>query len=503
MLNQNLDILNFLNMMDDFVQIMDPDFDIIWMNDSGFKMLKQLNCVPSLHQNIFEAMPFLKQQQEIITKEYLRVINNQEVVVSDDSNNINGKMLHTRTTKLPLTQDGTLYYIITIVNDQTRLMDTINALTIERAQLISLFDSINEAIYVCDFETYDLIYINHTLMSMLQEKTGFSEKEIMSKKCYDLFQKGDKPCSFCSNSILRQNPDSYYQWTHHNEVLDADYILTDKLIQWTDGRTAKFELAIDVTTELRATKKLETTIKQLEHSNKMLEDFAHIVSHDLQEPLRTIVSFLDIVKEHSVECDLDSNVADFIDRAYHGGLRMQKMINELLLLSKLNKQIEPLQKIEIDMHKLLNDIIDDLQIKINETNTQIMLKDLQNVYGEYQLIRQIFLNIINNAIDHRYGNPPVIAIDSVDNIYSILYIIQDNGKGLSQDQIDKTFRWNSEWEPPTSLNGGMGVPICRRAVALHGGTICADSDGQTGTTIYVSLPTEKPDATPENTPEKA
>ena len=382
LLNQNLDILNLLNTMGDFIQIMDPEFDIIWMNDVAIQILKKFDFTPVLQQNIFEVMPFLKDHQENITQEYLRVINKQEIVITEESNEINGHVIHTRTTKLPLSQNGKLFYIITIVNDNTILQEKIND-------------------------------------------------------------------------------------------------------------------------ELQDNIKLETIIKQLEHSNKMLEDFAHIVSHDLQEPLRTIVSFLDIVKEHSVKCDLDSNMADFIDRAYHCGLRMQKMINELLLLSKLNKQIEPIQKIEIDMHKLLNYIIDDLHIKINETNTQIILKDLQSVYGEYQLIRQTFLNMINNAIDHRDGNTPVIAIDSVDNIYSILYIIQDNGKGMNPEQIDQAFYLNSEWEPPTSLNGGMGVPICRRAVALHGGAIYVNSDGQTGTTIYVSLPTEKFAATPENAPEKA
>jgi len=137
------------------------------------------------------------------------------------------------------------------ITDRKRATEALN---LEREQLLSIFESINEIIYVADPDTYEILFVNKTL------RDAFG-KDLKGGICYREFQGFDEPCDFCTNNIILKNKGQPYRWEYHNPILDRDHMITDKIIQWTDGRDVRFELAMDITER----KKAEERVKRLNH----------------------------------------------------------------------------------------------------------------------------------------------------------------------------------------------------------------------------------------------
>ena len=484
-IKQNFDIFYFLDNLADYVQIMDKDLNIIWLNDAAKKFAESFGYTKNKSKNLFDWLPFLNSRKNDIIEEYNSVINTGEKVITEENFLINNKTIYTKTIKMPLIKNGEVKYIATIVYNQTDLKNSISNIEAERNRLLGIFDSINEIIYVTDPNTYQIIYVNKYFMDILEKNMGLTTEEIKTHKCYEVFQKLDSPCDFCTNKIICQKPGEPYRWQYYNPSLDMYFLITDKLITWANGNLVRFEIAINITDEIDVQIKLEDTIKKLEQSNKMLEDFAHIISHDLREPLRTVVNFLSILQEPENDV-LDEN-KEWISKAHENSIKMQKMINELLLLSKLNHNID-IDKSKIDVKLIINDIIKDLELKLEETSAIIEIDDnIDDIFGEYLLIKQVFSNLICNAISAvPDGRTPIIKISSIQENGVNTYIVQDNGVGMKKEKIHQIFHENAIWDSPLTLKGGMGIPICRRIAYLHHGVIDAKSDDN-GTFIYFTI----------------
>jgi len=134
---------------------------------------------------------------------------------------------------------------------------TLGALQLEREQLLSIFDSIDEVIYVVDPDTYEILYANRTLRDAFQ-------KDLVGGTCYREFQGFDLPCGFCTNEIILKQKPAPYRWEYHNPILNRDYAIVDRIIQWPDGREVRFELATDITQRLRAEEALRQAHDELE-----------------------------------------------------------------------------------------------------------------------------------------------------------------------------------------------------------------------------------------------
>jgi len=147
-------------------------------------------------------------------------------------------------------KEGKTNGIVEFVRDITEQKITETALKEERAQLISIFDGINEAVYITDPETYEILYVNKFM------KTYYS-KELIGGICYREFHGLEFPCDFCTNDIILENKGAPYQWEFYNASLDKTFYITDKIINWPDGRNVRFELAIDITDRKKAEKVLE------------------------------------------------------------------------------------------------------------------------------------------------------------------------------------------------------------------------------------------------------
>lgn len=231
--------------------------------------------------------------------------------------------------------------------------------------------------------------------------------------------------------------------------------------------------------------KLIKKTAELERSNNDLEKFAYVASHDLQEPLRMIVYYVQLLEEDYKD-KLDSNAIDFINFAVDGSKRMKVLIDDLLLYSRVTRPEKIFEK--IDLNKPLEEALKNLQLSINETNTKILIKPLPEVSANYFQMVSLFQNIIGNAIKFKGKKDPEININWEKEEGEYLFSIKDNGIGFDQKYAEKIFEVFQRLQTTSNISGtGIGLAICKKIVEGHGGKIWAKSEIGKGSTFFFTL----------------
>jgi len=251
-----------------------------------------------------------------------------------------------------------------------------------------------------------------------------------------------------------------------------------------DSYKDELELVVNQRTE-----ELKQAISELKRSNGELENYAHAVSHDLMEPIRNISSFLGLIRKKEKNISGDGQV--FIKHAFESAKRLEKMLAGLLAYSKIKSSNREISK--IDLNELMADIVTDLSYTIEKNEAKIVCKDLPIITGHRSLIRQLFQNLIINAIKFaKPGVPPIVRIEHTRNEDNSIFKIVDNGIGIEEHAQKEVFNLFSRLEQSEHLPGtGLGLSLSQRIVALHNGSISVFSDGKNqGTTFTVVLPAE-------------
>jgi len=237
---------------------------------------------------------------------------------------------------------------------------------------------------------------------------------------------------------------------------------------------------------LRAEEAIKRYTIELERSNKELQQFAYVASHDLQEPLRMVSSFLSLL-ERRYGPQLDQDAKDFIHYAVDGAIRMQSLIYDLLQYSRVGTRGKPFE--EIDLNKIVNQAKENLKIAIKENKANIICNKLPEIQGDDTQLTQVFQNLIGNAIKfHGEKSPEInISTERVDGCYEI--IVKDNGIGIDPLYKDKVFlifqRLHTRDEYPGT---GIGLAICKRIIERHGGNIWVESKLGEGAAFHFSIP---------------
>jgi PAS domain S-box-containing protein len=230
-------------------------------------------------------------------------------------------------------------------------------------------------------------------------------------------------------------------------------------------------------------------LEALERSNSELEQFAYVASHDLQEPLRAIVGFLQLL-QNRYEDRLDETGRHFIERSVKAGHRMQTLIRELLTLSRVNTKGATFAP--TDLNDLVEDVRDNLQSIIKEKNAEIICARLPELTIDANQIRSLFQNLIVNAVRYNESPKPIIEIgcQQQDNLYH--FFVKDNGVGISPKFYQRIFivfqRLHTEREHPGT---GLGLALCKKIVERHGGAIWVQSQPEAGSTFHFTLPRKR------------
>jgi len=234
-------------------------------------------------------------------------------------------------------------------------------------------------------------------------------------------------------------------------------------------------------------KKLQIQTKALIKSNQELEQFAYIASHDLQEPLRMVTSFLSQLekKYHNI---LDAKGKQYIDFAVDGAYRMRNIILDILEYSKIGKNEE--EKESIDLNKIIDEACKMNNQKIKETKATILYANLPVIISYKIPLIQIFHNLIGNALKYQNeNNPPNISIDATEHDKNWLFSIKDNGIGMEKEYLEKIFVIFQRLHTKNEYGGnGVGLAIVKKLIENLNGTIWVESEVNKGSTFHFTLP---------------
>ena len=269
--------------------------------------------------------------------------------------------------------------------------------------------------------------------------------------------------------------------------LDNERELTEELSSANEELQAISEEVQTSNDELKhAQTNLSKLVSELKMSNKELEQFAYVASHDLQEPLRMITSFTQLL-EKRYKGQLDADADDYMGFVVDGAHRMKELIDDLLEFSRLNTDVREFELVIMEI--ALEDVLRNLKPTIKENKAQISHDYLPNIIGDHVQIIQLLQNLIGNAIKFKGNTPPEIHISAQDQSNQWLFSVNDKGIGIDknhQKQIFSIFkRLHTREEYPGT---GIGLSISKRIVEGHGGQIWIESELGRGSTFYFTIP---------------
>jgi PAS domain S-box-containing protein len=249
---------------------------------------------------------------------------------------------------------------------------------------------------------------------------------------------------------------------------------------------------MDVTERHAAEQALRELNMRLAQSNRELQEFASVASHDLQEPLRKIQAFGDRLRSRYGEV-LGDDGRDYLERMLQAAQRLQRLISDLLAFAQVSSRGLPFEQVNLNV--LLQEVVSDLESQIERTGGVIRIGALPTLIADPTQMRQLFQNLISNALKfHRPDVAPVVAIDAepigpASNPTGYRISVTDNGIGFDEKYLDRVFTIFQRLHARSAYEGtGIGLAICRRIAERHNGTLTANSTPGSGTTFFVTLP---------------
>jgi PAS domain S-box-containing protein len=250
-----------------------------------------------------------------------------------------------------------------------------------------------------------------------------------------------------------------------------------------------FAAARDVTEHNAMEKEIQQAMEKLQQSNSELEQFAYVASHDLQEPLRMVASYVQLL-ERRYKGKLDADADEFIGYAVDGANRMRGLIDDLLTYSRVARLGKPFEPTDIE--STLDIALINLKASIAENGAVVTHDKLPTVMADGGQLVQLLQNLIGNAIKFHGKEPPRVHVSANEQETEYLFSVQDNGIGIAPEYYDRLFkifqRLHTREEYPGS---GIGLAVCKRIVERHGGHIWIESELGKGSTIYFTLSKRK------------
>lgn len=246
------------------------------------------------------------------------------------------------------------------------------------------------------------------------------------------------------------------------------------------------ELAKEITGHKVAEEKLRGVVTDLERSNAELQQFAYVASHDLQEPLRMVASYTQLLARR-YKGRLDADADEFIAFAVDGANRMQMLINDLLQYSRVGTRGKPFEP--TDTKTVLDQTVSNLDVAIKESGAVLTHDTLPTVMADATQLTQVFQNLIGNAIKFRSKETPRIHVSAKEKENEWVFSVRDNGIGIDPQYFDRIFVIFQRLHGKTEYPGtGIGLAVCKRIVERHGGRIWIESEEGKGSTFYFTIP---------------
>ncbi|MBS1780269.1 MAG: PAS domain-containing protein [Bacteroidetes bacterium] len=407
-------------------------------------------------------------------------------------------------------EQGVVEAIAGTTRDITDFKQAEEHLQQSEAKLKSVIDQTPAATLVLRGDDLVIEQINHTMLQFIGQNAEIVGKplitvlpELEGQYVWSQVQKVYKEgIPFNQSEVLVRHK-------RNGIIQDHYYNLAYRPLMEDGQITGMIQVAIDVTEQVVARKRLEESenryrtlsetleqqivdrTKELQRSNEDLQQFAHVASHDLKEPVRKIKTFTDRL-EKNLAGKLDEEGAKFIERIHIATNRMYNMIDGVLTYSTTNAGIQNCEF--VDLNDVIKSIETDLEVKLQTTGAKITSSNLPVVEGARVLLYQLFYNLINNSIKFvAPGSAPRILISSEqitgNDTGFVRIILRDNGIGFEQEFAERIFETFTRLNSKDSYEGtGLGLSLCKKIVERHGGNILASGDPGMGASFTITLP---------------
>lgn len=342
---------------------------------------------------------------------------------------------------------------------------------------------------------------DHTILATnkaTQKATGLSAEELKGKKCFEIFHSSDIPPKNCPSEILL-NSGKVKTLEMEVESLNGTFLISCTPVFDSDNKIEKIiHIATDITDRIKAEKDLKIyrehleemvkdRTKQLESSNKELEAFAYSISHDLRAPLRAIDGFTQILMQDYVD-KLDSEGRRIGKIIQDNSKKLGTLIDDLLAFSRLGRISLNVSK--IDMKNMIRAIYHEIMVLEDQERIDFSIGELATVEGDTSMFRQLWINLISNAIKFSSKrSKAVISVTSENKKDRTIFCIKDNGAGFNMKYKEKLFGVFQRLHTDKEFQGtGVGLAIVQRIINRHNGEVWAEGYVDKGAAFYISLP---------------
>ena len=505
----------------DYIYSLDKNWQFIYINESSAKDIGYKSS-QLIGKNIWKTVNKLAGTE--LEKEFREAMNKREI------RQFEWKTLYTKSyrefTIYPSAEGITVYG-----KNITKRKKAEDEIKLEKNRLETILDTNPLAVIIVEALDNKISYINKRARQIYGvDITGFDLTSAISKvksKKFDgsLYPIGEGPSGRALKGQIVRNEEMILE-QHDGKVIPilssaapifnlkgevtAAVVIFDDITERRldeDRKQKMFETEQQLTEELSATNEelystaeelrtsneelilarnnLTEMVSKLKTSNRELEQFAHVASHDLQEPLRMVASFTQLL-ERRYKGQLDEDADDYIGFIVEGAQRMKSLIDDLLTFSRLNT--EPCKYEPVLIEVALDDVIFNLKSSIEENNVTITYDHLPTVMGDLSQIRQLFQNLISNAIKFHGDEPPKIHISAKEYEKEWLFRVSDNGIGINRNHQEQIFSIFKRLHTRKDYEGtGIGLAICKSIVERHGGRIWVESEENNGANFYFNM----------------
>ena len=366
-------------------------------------------------------------------------------------------------------------------------MDGFSSRLISRDYFQAIIDSMMDILIVTDADDR-ITFVNKTTCEYL----GYSSEELLGRDVKTLFDGDPLDCLQFDEILERSSFKNIEKNIRTSSGRYLTLLISGSLVVSDDEVQSIVFIGKDITDLKRAEEKLKEYTEELLRKNKELQDFAYIASHDLQEPLRKIRAFGERLMRKYKE-QLDEQGQDYLNRMINASERMQQLISGLLMYCRVTTKVQPFQK--VDLNRIVNEVLSDLEIKIKEVKGTVSVARLHEIDADPLQMRQLFQNLIANALKfHKEDTCPIVEIESdiiSDNSgREICKIsVKDNGIGFDPGHSERIFGVFERLHGRSDYEGtGIGLAICKKIVERHGGTIKATAQENKGAEFIIRLP---------------
>ena len=366
-----------------------------------------------------------------------------------------------------------------------QLEQTIQGLRETERWFEDIYENAPDLFVSVDAQTTLVKMCNQTLCA----RTGYSKDEVLGRSIFDLYHPD------CHDLVQR----AFKSFLNTGEVINARLLLSHKdgtpipvllnatAVRDEEGRIIQSRSALRDITQLVATEQdLKRALAALEQSNKDLRQFAYVASHDLQEPLRMVASFTELLRK-KYRGRLDDDADKYIDYAVEGARRMHRLITDLLTYSKLGEK--GMVREEAECREVLEEVLSSLKVALDESGGQVTVGDLPVVTASRFQLHQLFQNLLSNALKFHGDDPPRVAVTAKAEEEEWRFCVEDNGIGIASDHTHKIFSVFQRLHVRSLYSGsGIGLAIAEKIVERHGGKIWVESEPGNGSRFYFTLP---------------